>query len=311
MNSRQRNVLKVALAVLVGMFLFPPFHEPVAQGVMGNSGFSFILSPPESHFSFTPSVNAIQLVAQWLGVVIIGAVAYVLAQGPEHATIEQRTEKVPALREAFQRSKPWLWIALAFSLMPFLWVSDTKVLAIKVIGNAGAAILVYAAVFVWNWVRVKRGLEANAPNYDKKTSLKRVAVGTALGAVAVTAFVVWTIGSRDARQPSESTLSPLKPNTNSHFVPDLRIGVLESGYRFKGGDPSKPDSWEPASAYLTDEEVFGTKGKSEKDADKFLHSGARPRPWEQVWEVETDKSRAAGSQAVDWSNFEPVKGKGH
>jgi hypothetical protein len=46
MNRRQVRVLSIALAIIILMILFPPFHVIYAPGVIIDKGFHFILTPP-------------------------------------------------------------------------------------------------------------------------------------------------------------------------------------------------------------------------------------------------------------------------
>jgi len=73
MNDRQRKIL-IAVAALVGlMLLYPPF-QVLGRGL----GYSWIFSPP--HYAAT--INAGQLIVQWVGVALIGGIAFFLSKEP-------------------------------------------------------------------------------------------------------------------------------------------------------------------------------------------------------------------------------------
>ncbi|MFZ5486161.1 MAG: hypothetical protein ACOY5G_04065 [Pseudomonadota bacterium] len=286
MNAKQRNVLKTVLFVLVAMFLFPPFHEPVGQGVMGNSGFSFILSPPQTGSYATASVNSVQLVAQWIGVMAIGAVAYFLAQGQETTATNEPRRWLVVLGEAFRRSKTWIWIGLAFIVVPIFWARDSHALAIKLIGNTGAAVLVYAFVFFWHLVRVLRGLPAATEKPSIRTSLKRVLVATALGTLAVAALVFFSDTTRSSSKPwerdwsssgrdlfEEAGISPgQRPDERSPVKSDPLEMPRDSGGRDGRSEGVKWEDFKPIAPVPSRGATTSDRGQS---IDDFL-GGAKP-----------------------------------
>ena len=82
MNKIQR-VIVLAAAIVIGiMLLIPPFEIP---RLSINPGYSFILLPPQRDDAGTALsfVNVEQLLAQWLGVLLIAGLAYWLARGDE------------------------------------------------------------------------------------------------------------------------------------------------------------------------------------------------------------------------------------
>jgi hypothetical protein len=78
-NRRQRIILAVAIGVLGIMVLFPPFRDPnflflwnsVDKGYVG---YRFILSDAEFL-----RVDLARLIAQWVGLVLIGGIAFLFA----------------------------------------------------------------------------------------------------------------------------------------------------------------------------------------------------------------------------------------
>jgi len=77
MNPKQRNLLIGMIAVVVVMGLFPPFHYVGREGIVVNGGYNFVLSPPGTGV-FRASVDTAMLVTQWIGVVIVGTISYLL-----------------------------------------------------------------------------------------------------------------------------------------------------------------------------------------------------------------------------------------
>ena len=76
MNVKQKIVLIVVAAIIFMMFLFPPFVIKI-QSTSMNFGYSFILSPPK-YGGLLASVNIGQLFLQWLAIVSIGLVGWLI-----------------------------------------------------------------------------------------------------------------------------------------------------------------------------------------------------------------------------------------
>lgn len=77
MNEKQKWVLIATAAVILGMLLFPPFHVTgTGEGTI-NFGYSWILNPPY----YRATVNIAMLITQWIGVLIVGGIAYFLLKG--------------------------------------------------------------------------------------------------------------------------------------------------------------------------------------------------------------------------------------
>ena len=74
MNDNQKLVCVVVAAVLVTMGIYPPFHQYGVQGAVLNRGYGWIFSPPTE----IATVDIAMLLTQWIGVLIIGAIAFVL-----------------------------------------------------------------------------------------------------------------------------------------------------------------------------------------------------------------------------------------
>lgn len=74
MNRRQRRILFVAAAIIVAMLLFPPFQEHLRGGIIGNCGYGFLLSPPQSCDYATVDTSMLQ--AQFVGVVLVAGLLW-------------------------------------------------------------------------------------------------------------------------------------------------------------------------------------------------------------------------------------------
>jgi len=75
MNDNQRKLLIGVGVVVLLMLLFPPFHIVGEGGGEANVGYAFIFTPP---LSGAAQVDALALLIQWVGVGIVGAIAWVV-----------------------------------------------------------------------------------------------------------------------------------------------------------------------------------------------------------------------------------------
>ena len=78
-NQKQSVILAVIIGVLGIMVLFPPFRNPDFPFLWnsvdkGYVGYRFILSDTESL-----RIDLVRLIAQWVGFVLIGGIAFLLA----------------------------------------------------------------------------------------------------------------------------------------------------------------------------------------------------------------------------------------
>lgn len=75
MNERQRKVLIYVAVILVITLLYPPFHKKLSEGRVIGAGYSFLFDPP-----YLATVDAVTLITQWIGVLIIGGIVFLLAK---------------------------------------------------------------------------------------------------------------------------------------------------------------------------------------------------------------------------------------
>lgn len=80
MNTKQRIVLIGLIAIVLAMALFPPFQFRGANGLTLNLGYAWLFSPPVTQFGYAGSVNAVQLVAQWAGAIVVTVALFLLAK---------------------------------------------------------------------------------------------------------------------------------------------------------------------------------------------------------------------------------------
>ena len=69
-----KNYVLIGVGAMIALMLaFPPYHVLGGEGRVVGTGYSFIFDLP-----WRASVNVGQLMAQWLGVVLVGGVIYLL-----------------------------------------------------------------------------------------------------------------------------------------------------------------------------------------------------------------------------------------
>lgn len=84
MNHRQRLILIVSAVLVALMLIYPPFQ------LMGRGmGYSWIFSPPED----AATINNGQLLMQWMAVVLIGGISFVLSKDDASSNSPGGTEK--------------------------------------------------------------------------------------------------------------------------------------------------------------------------------------------------------------------------
>lgn len=62
-------------AVFVAMIAYPPFHVVGINGVVFNMGYGWIFDPPQRGY-MTATVNISMLLTQWIGVLVVGVIAF-------------------------------------------------------------------------------------------------------------------------------------------------------------------------------------------------------------------------------------------
>lgn len=86
MNKKQKATLIAAAIAIVAMLLFPPFYTKLPTGAIENLGYGLIFQPPVFELRYpnradlTGTVDVGLLITQWLGVSIVGAIAFFLCK---------------------------------------------------------------------------------------------------------------------------------------------------------------------------------------------------------------------------------------
>jgi hypothetical protein len=96
MNRLQRLVVVSAAVAIALMLVYPPYTHTRR----GNMGYSWIFSPPEVSSGIFATVDAVVLVTQWFGVLLISAMGYWLSKDVAQDRLDVLTldaEKVQAL----------------------------------------------------------------------------------------------------------------------------------------------------------------------------------------------------------------------
>lgn len=74
MNNKQEKILIAAATVIFFMLIYPPFQLIHPRWGGRFEGYSWIFEPPGN-----VAVDITLLLTQWLGVLIIGSIAYLIA----------------------------------------------------------------------------------------------------------------------------------------------------------------------------------------------------------------------------------------
>lgn len=99
MNKNQQRILIGIVIIVAAMLVYPPFKVTAHNGAIFNMGYDWILAPPKRGY-IVATVNASMLMIQWIGVLIVGGIAFFLVKNPKkelqvfsvgtnHSTAEQ------------------------------------------------------------------------------------------------------------------------------------------------------------------------------------------------------------------------------
>ena len=70
MNDKQKTLLQVIAVIVVGMLLYPPFNIIGQNGIRVSAGYNWLFAPDRA------VVDVGMLLAQWAGVLVVGALIY-------------------------------------------------------------------------------------------------------------------------------------------------------------------------------------------------------------------------------------------
>ncbi len=79
MNENEKRVIVAVIVVFVAMLAYSPFHLVLANGAVLNMGYGWIFDAPK-HGDITATVNVLMLVVHWLGVLVIGGLAFFMVK---------------------------------------------------------------------------------------------------------------------------------------------------------------------------------------------------------------------------------------
>jgi len=98
MNENQKKLLKAVVAAVVAMLIFPPFQARLPSGIVSNLGYHAIFQPPSSELlsDTAGSVDIAMLFAQWVGVLIVGAIAFVLLRDEATFGVSEMSKRLSA-----------------------------------------------------------------------------------------------------------------------------------------------------------------------------------------------------------------------
>jgi len=74
MNENQRKLLIAVAAVILGMLIHPPYRvygRGSSSGSITETGYAFLIALPDY-----ATVDVATLIAQWLGILLAGAIGY-------------------------------------------------------------------------------------------------------------------------------------------------------------------------------------------------------------------------------------------
>jgi len=182
-NDLQRKILIVVAIVFGAMLLFPPFIAQGQGGITANRGFAFLFAKQEGWPP--PVVNITQLLVQWFGVAVIGAISFFLAKdyGARIASrkdasnaqyevtsaqrLHQETLTLQQEYEAYigeNRRSRYLDKFLRFDLQPTKWMSGWNWAAFFFTGFWALSRKMYGWFFAfWALLAVSSPLEKTAP----------------------------------------------------------------------------------------------------------------------------------------------------
>ena len=83
MNSNQKIALVVGASAISLMLLFPPFQAQIRDATL-NMGYGFIFDPPRRGYVVVASVNSGMLLVQWIGTLLLTALAFFLLKGADN-----------------------------------------------------------------------------------------------------------------------------------------------------------------------------------------------------------------------------------
>ena len=164
MNKNQKRILIAVVVVVLAMFIYPPF-QAVRNGTVYNMGYGWIFALSNRGYM---TINVSMLIIQWIGVFIVGGIAFFLAKGAS-ATVglsskqnlisPQHAYNNPKMKEDEER-KPIKnsWLVNASTILGvFIVLIITKGFAKTITKDHGALPFLGDFIFIslvcWAWFR--------------------------------------------------------------------------------------------------------------------------------------------------------------
>lgn len=79
MNKVQKLILLITITIIFATFVYPPLYVTSYNGVTVNIGYGWVFDPPKGGL-ILGTVNTSMLLVQWVGVLIVGSLAFFLAK---------------------------------------------------------------------------------------------------------------------------------------------------------------------------------------------------------------------------------------
>jgi hypothetical protein len=91
MNTNQKIILIVTGLFVLGMVLYPPFNLLMNNGAILNMGYGWIFEPPRRGY-LVSNVNTAMLLIQWIGVIVVGGIIFILAKSSPNPSTTSSSE---------------------------------------------------------------------------------------------------------------------------------------------------------------------------------------------------------------------------
>ncbi len=98
MNEKQQRILIGIVIIVAAMLVYPPFQVTAPNGAIFNMGYDWILAPPKRGY-IVATVNAPMLMIQWIGILIVGGIAFFLVKNSKQKPQSPSSQTVTATHD--------------------------------------------------------------------------------------------------------------------------------------------------------------------------------------------------------------------
>ncbi|WP_317451634.1 tetratricopeptide repeat protein [Methylobacter psychrophilus] len=203
MNKAQKNIMIAVAIGFVITFLFPPLGIFLPNGNAIKMGYGFIANIPRQY-----SIYIVMLFAEWLGIAVLGGIAYVIAKDTQREDIPQANSSNDSV--AVQSSSPANNVIKKSSSWNWIWPGILGVIIIKLFGPVCGLVTIGA----FYWLRPKLG------------TWGAVTASGVLGTVAVVGLTYWfgaTAINIQQTTPSSTNIQLPTPSSNPYVWPSTNI----------------------------------------------------------------------------------------